>query len=272
MDATTPEVLLAAAITRLHSDRFSGDLGRWLESEVRHDNITTLAYYQNRAPTLLWAHARQPLVHQNVDEVYLKGAYLLDPFHDLHNRRVPAGLYRLDDIAPDQFHRNRYFLDYYRRTTMVDEVAFVSYPSGGVSLHLCLGRDGSSNQRFSARDIRAARRIAPLVVALAQAHWQNLTSEGENGGEGDGESLISKLINALKTGHGIALSPRQAEVAVLVLRGHSSVSIGLKLGISPLTVKVFRKQLYKRCSISSQAELFQLMLPLLGQRVDLGQT
>jgi DNA-binding CsgD family transcriptional regulator len=68
------------------------------------------------------------------------------------------------------------------------------------------------------------------------------------------------------------LSPRQAEVAVLVLRGHSSVSIGLKLGISPLTVKVFRKQLYKRCSISSQAELFQLMLPLLGQRVDLGQT
>lgn len=268
MNAATPEILLAGTITSLHSDRFSGDLCRWLESEVRYDNITTLAYYQNRAPTLLWANARQPLVHQNFDEVYLKGAYLLDPYHDLHIRRVPAGLYRLDDIAPDQFHRNRYFLDYYRRTTMVDEVAFVSYPSGGVSLHLCLGRDGSSNQRFSARDIRAARRIAPLVVALAQAHWQNLTSEGE----GDGESLVSKLINALKAGHGIALSPRQAEVAVLVLRGHSSVSIGLKLGISPQTVKVFRKQLYKRCAISSQAELFQLMLPLLGQRLDLGQT
>ncbi len=32
--------------------------------------------------------------------------------------------------------------------------------------------------------------------------------------------------------HDIALSPRQAEGAMLVLRGHSSVSIGLRLGIS----------------------------------------
>ena len=41
-------------------------------------------------------------------------------------------------------------------------------------------------------------------------------------------------------------------------------SIALKLGVSPQTVKVFRKQLYQRCGISSQAELFSLMLPLLG--------
>jgi DNA-binding CsgD family transcriptional regulator len=43
------------------------------------------------------------------------------------------------------------------------------------------------------------------------------------------------------------------------------VSIGLRLGLSPQTVKVFRKQLYRRCAISSQAELFALMLPLLAQ-------
>ena len=268
MNSATPETLLAAAISSLHSDRFCGDLCRWLEIEVGYDNITMLAYYQNRAPTLLWADAKQPLVHQNFDEIYLKGAYLLDPFHDLHVRQVPAGLYRIDDIAPDQFHRNRYFQDYYRGTTMVDEVAFVSYPSNGVSLHMCLGRDSSTNQRFGARDIRGASRIAPLVVALTQAHWHSLTSQGES----DEKNLISKLIYALKTGHGIALSPRQAEVALLVLRGHSSVSIGPILGISPQTVKVFRKQLYKRCAISSQAELFQLMIPLLGQKVDLGKS
>ena len=265
MTQPAPETLLAQAIASLHSDHFAGDLCRWLASELAYDNITTLAYYQDCAPVSLLVQSRQPQVHLNLDEVYLKGAYLLDPFHDLHIRQVAAGLYRLDDIAPDQFHRNRYFLDYYRRTTMVDEVAFVSYPagpSGGVSLHLCLGCDGFSNQRFSARDIRAARRISPLVVTLTQGHWRDLTSQGESAENG----LIAKLIAALKTRHDIALSPRQAEVAVLVLRGHSSVSIGLKLGISPQTVKVFRKQLYKRCAISSQAELFQLMLPLLGEQ------
>jgi hypothetical protein len=29
-------------------------------------------------------------------------------------------------------------------------------------------------------------------------------------------------------------------------------------------VKVFRKQLYARCGISSQAELFGLLMPMLG--------
>jgi DNA-binding CsgD family transcriptional regulator len=50
----------------------------------------------------------------------------------------------------------------------------------------------------------------------------------------------------------------------MILRGHSSVSIGLQLEISPQTVKVFRKQLYKKCRISSQAELFNLMMPILS--------
>ena len=49
-----------------------------------------------------------------------------------------------------------------------------------------------------------------------------------------------------------------------MLKGNSSVSIGLKLGVSPQTVKVFRKQLYRKCDISSQAELFTMLLPLLG--------
>ena len=51
----------------------------------------------------------------------------------------------------------------------------------------------------------------------------------------------------------------------MILRGHSSVSISLRLGISPQTVKVFRKQLYRKCGISSQAELFSLVMPLLSE-------
>ena len=59
------------------------------------------------------------------------------------------------------------------------------------------------------------------------------------------------------------LSEREAEVPQLILQGHSSKVIARMLGNSPETVKVFRKQLYQRCGISSQAELFALMLPLL---------
>jgi DNA-binding CsgD family transcriptional regulator len=99
----------------------------------------------------------------------------------------------------------------------------------------------------------------PSSTALAEAHWQGLRAEG--GGAGD---VAGQLVRAVEGAHGIRLSPRQAEVALLILRGHSTVSIGLRLGVSGQTVKVFRKQLYARCGITSQAELFALMLPLLA--------
>ena len=72
-----------------------------------------------------------------------------------------------------------------------------------------------------------------------------------------------RLRRVLARSHSIHLSQRQAQVALLILQGHSSVSIGLRLGVSAQTVKVFRRQIHARCGISSQAELFALLLPLL---------
>ncbi|PHQ98073.1 MAG: helix-turn-helix transcriptional regulator [Marinosulfonomonas sp.] len=258
--ADTEETLLATAIASLNTDQFPNKLSVWLHSCLPYDNITILAYFQNHLPVSLMIESHQPKVHENIRQIYLVGAYLLDPFHDLHLNTAPAGVYRLSDIAPDKFRGNQYFLEYYGNTTMVDEFAFVSYPSQGVSLHVCLGRDSNSNKRFTARELANARRLSPIVNSLTSGHWRELIPEGE-GSEGE---FASNLISATKRAHGISLSPRQAEVAMLILQGHSSVSIGLKLGISFQTVKVFRKQLYRKCEISSQAELFNLMLPILG--------
>jgi DNA-binding CsgD family transcriptional regulator len=254
------EILLASAITNLNTNDFPNRLGAWLQSCLPYDNITILAYFQNHQPVPLMFESRQPKVHENISKVYLAGAYLLDPFHDLHLKNAPAGVYRLSDIAPDKFRGNQYFLEYYGNTTMVDEFAFVSYPSEGISLHVCLGRDSNSNKRFTNRELTYAHRLSPVVTSLTSGHWKDLMPEGERA---EGE-FVSNLIKAIDRTLGIHLSPRQAEVAMLVLQGHSSVSIGLNLGISFQTVKVFRKQLYRRCKISSQAELFNLILPILG--------
>ena len=256
----TKEALLATAIASLNTNDFPKRLNAWLQICLPYDNITILAYFQNQPPVPMMFISHQPKVHENIDHIYLAGAYLLDPFYDLHINNAPAGVYRLSDIAPDNFRRNQYFLEYYRNTTMVDEIAFISYPSPGISLHVCLGRDSNSNKRFTMRELANAHRIAPLVTALTCAHWKDLMAEGEMA---EGE-FVASLIRATNHVHGISLSPRQAEVAMLVLQGHSSVSIGLRLGISYQTVKVFRKQLYRKCNISSQAELFNLMLPILG--------
>lgn len=181
---------MAATITNLHSNKFPLALAEWLHSCFKHDNITTLTYFPDTTPLLLMAESQQSLVHKNIVKEYLAGAYLLDPFYDLHLTKVPVGVYRLSDIAPDNFQRSRYFLEYYRKTTLADEIGFILYPSASVSLHICLGKDSNSNARFNARELAVAKRISPIVESLATAHWGNLTTKKGQSGKASSPNLV----------------------------------------------------------------------------------
>ncbi len=256
------ETALAAAIAKQGTTGFRAALIGFLGRAIAFDNILLLAYTDSGCPQVLYRQSDHPQVFAEIDQTYLAGAYLLDPFHDLHLSRVPAGVYRLRDIAPDQFARSRYFQDYYQRTTLQDELTFIAYPSPGITLNLCAGRDASSQSMFSAREVATALRIAPIVTALMARHWSGEALAIPNP---DSETdPAAQLIRTALARHRLALSRRQAEVALLILRGHSSPSIGLRLGLSPQTIKVYRRQLYAKCGLSSQAELFALMLPLLN--------
>jgi DNA-binding CsgD family transcriptional regulator len=272
------EVALAKAVRTLGGAGFEGALSGFLRRGIDCNNVVVIAYRRAGQPEVLYEQADDPVVFRNLRRVYVAGAYLLDPFHDLHLNRIAPGAYRLLDIAPDQFQRSQYYLDYYRQTTLIDELTFVSYPDADTTLNICLGRDASMPRPFGLQARAVAARIAPVVAALADRHWQAYRANpvsapaaaaqpGETRGAGEareaGEALPERLRRVLGESHAIRLSPRQAQVALLILQGHSSVSIGLRLGVSPQTVKVFRRQIYARCAISSQAELFALLLPLL---------
>lgn len=252
------ETQLADAIRLIGQPGFEQSVLSFLRAVCAPDNLIILAYRSAGAPLVLYRQSDHPQVFAELDRTYLAGAYRLDPFYDLHLRRAPAGAYRIEDIAPDAFQRSRYFIEYYDQTTLIDEITFVAYPSPWVTLNLCVGRDASSRRAFTSRDVETCQRIAPLVAAICEPHWANLARA-----TGPAEDTSALLAEAARRSHNIHLSPRQAEVALLILRGHSTVSIGLRLGLSAQTVKVFRKQLYARCRISSQGELFALMLPLL---------
>lgn len=263
------EVRLADTLRLIGNAGFESALYDWLRRCLAPDNIVILAYRDALPPQVLFTQSDQPQVFSHLKDTYLAGAYLLDPFHDMHLNRVMAGAYRLRDVAPDAFHRSRYFIDYYQQTTLIDEITFVAYPHRDISINICLGRDATSAQPFTAPEIETAQRLAPVVIALAETHWATLADPG-----GAPSDVAAALIAAIGDRHGIRLSLRQAEVALLILRGHSTQSIGLRLGLSPQTIKVFRKQLYAKCNLTSQAELFALLVPLLTsvQRADDGAT
>jgi DNA-binding CsgD family transcriptional regulator len=253
------ESRLASLIRHLGKPDFESLLWQFLQSIAQPDNLVILAFQDAGAPLVFYRRGDNPQVFAELDRVYLSGAFRLDPYFDLHLQRVLGGAYRLRDVAPDAFHRSRYFIEYYEQTTLVDEITFIATPARGVSLNICVGRDASSAKVFSTREMETCQRLAPVLAALAEAHWSGIgqtTTRVEN--------PVTLLAQSARTTRGISLSPRQAEVALLILQGHSTTSISLRLGVSVQTVKVFRKQLYARCNVSSQAELFSLMLPLLN--------
>nr|WP_319948682.1 helix-turn-helix transcriptional regulator [uncultured Shimia sp.] len=254
------EQCLAAALIALNTKGFSDALIAWVNTVLPNDNIALLGYFQDRAPELFLAQSNTPEVHARLESSYLNGAYLLDPLHQLHVTTAPPGVYRLKDIAPDHFARNRYYIDYYVNTTMVDEIAFVSYPNTGVTLQLCLGRDKKSGRKFTAHQIKTAHEIFPIVSALLNRHWSSLNSIGSFDEKGTVAALKERADRVLD----VQLTQRQAEIVFLILKGHSSNSVALHLGIAYQTVKVFRRQVFKKCQISSQAELFSMFVPLLG--------
>lgn len=253
------EAALAEAIRAQGGAGFVPALIGWLQAVAAPDSVVGLAFAGDAPPAVLFRQARGAQVFARLEAGYLGGAYLLDPFHALHLEGAAEGAYRLRDVAPDAFNRSRYFGEYYRETTLLDEIVLLARPAPAMTLMLCLGRDATSGQVFGAAEWEAARAAAPVAAALAARQWSGLA------GAAMAEDVVGALIDGAE-GQGVHLSRRQAEVALMILRGHSTVSIGLGLGVSAQTVKVFRRQLYARCGISSQAELFALMMPLLAAR------
>ena len=260
------EIALADAIAKAGGTGFEASVARFLRRIIWCNNVVIIVYRRPLTAEVLYEQADDPVVFRDLHRVYIAGAYLLDPYYDLHLNRITPGAYRLLDIAPDQFQRSRYYLDYYRQTTLTDELVFVSYPDADTTMTICLGRDASMPRPFDAQARKMAARIAPVVTVLADRHWrQSRASPGAVPASAPkpADAPPERLRRVLSEQHAIHLSPRQTQVALLILQGHSSVSIGLRLGISAQTVKVFRRQIHARCGVSSQAELFALLLPML---------
>jgi DNA-binding CsgD family transcriptional regulator len=181
-------------------------------------------------------------------DVYEKGPFKLDPFFIgcvIDRRR---GVFRLGDIAPDNFSRTSYFLDFYRRLHMGEEVGLIMPLLDGAGVVISL-ESGAPDGRFKDIELQWLHAIYPLVAAVASRHW-NERAEVPDSGTRSIASLFSGF------GKGV-LSNRECEVVRLILQGHSSASIAAQLGIAAGTVKMHRKHAYQKLAVSSQAQLFQ---------------
>lgn len=250
------------AVTSLGGSNFYRVLLNSLRASVPFDNVIVILFRSDATPRVLYRDFKGENVFKNFENLYLQRYYVEDPVFHHHLEKRGNGVFRLLDIAPKYFYKTDYFKDYYGNIGISDEMTFVQSFDEDKTLTISIGKDGRSSTKFSPEELEFLQSHCALLLKLIQTHL--VVSSAPPLEHGDGASPDSFLI-AMRERCGIALSPRQAQVALLILRGHSSESISLNLSISPLTVKVFRKQLYRKCAISSQAELFALAQPVYEQ-------
>jgi DNA-binding CsgD family transcriptional regulator len=254
------DIALGQLVRSLRNGNYPAALSHFVRKLIDFDNLIVIAYHKSLNPEVLYREFQDPIVYLTMDTDYVNAAYLLDPFYQAVMSGVQTGIHQIFELAPDQFRQTSYFREYYSRTTLIDELALFVRVTHDTTITVCFGRDKTSGLSFKKPELSAIRKFEHVLCALCEQQWQDYRPQ--QGKDITLPPITSRLRAELNKQHQIALSARQSEVALYILQGHSSLSIALNLNISKETVKVFRRQLYAKCNISSQAELFALLMPI----------
>lgn len=181
------------------------------------------------------------------------GAAYAGQFHESDPNR--DALFEGDGSAPimlpafaPRMYGARYRKIFFQDSGIVDKCATAIW-TGDTCFYVNFYRIAAQG-RFSATQRDRLQAIAPAIAASVARHFQKTTPD----------------LAALFATHAplSALTPREQEVCRRILLGLSSEAISHALGISLHSTLTYRKRAYERLGISSQNELFAIVLGLLA--------
>lgn len=256
LDRLAPEALLSDAIRGIGAASFFPVLLDYMRSAAAFRGAFVVALPETGAPVYLYDNVRAERRSIVIDR-WLDGAWLLDPFVAARRGGREDIVLTLQDVAPDRFSQSEYFRTYYRSVKLRDELGLF-VPLHGRLLFFSLGRL-AGERRFLQSDVRRLCAIQPIIAALCAQHFaRRPTEKADFTGDADAMSAAMERIDK-------DLTEREIEVVQHILQGHSSRSAALLLDLSPATVKVHRKNIYRKLGISSQSALFALFLQTVSE-------
>lgn len=254
---------LRKAMASVGGPSFFAQYKRLLRAKLKFDTFLMIRFDPGAPPALQGAWlARGKLPTAALTE-YIDSSYLFDPFFQFRAFPQSGAVYHLADIAPDRFFSSAYYLQYYRSTGLCDEIGLLApLPSGSVA-HLSMSRLETTGP-YRRRELQCVKHHAPVLLELlSQDIGLRQRQEGQSGAA-TGVSPFPQMIRAqTEDMFDVHLTRREAQIAALVLQGHSNGSAALELSVSRETCKVHRRNLYRKLGISSQRELFGMLKHLL---------
>ena len=230
-----------------------------IDTVVNHEGTCLIAFHKDARPDVLH-HTLEPAGRRHYLERYLEGPYLLDPLYQLALRATQPGLCRFRDELPDRFRSSEYYRQYCERTHLLDEMDFLAPVTGQTTVVLVIGR---RDRMFSKAELQRLELVEPVVQASIRRIWQAWVARaGNSRGQDD---VHQRLTECFKNFGQSVLTERERQISQLLLRGHSSKSVARELRIAPGTVMVHKRNLFGKLGISSQYELFSLLIDDLGK-------
>lgn len=256
--------MIADSVAAIGTSHFCDRLSDFLRSHIHFDRIAIDGCYQNLPPVPLYDNC-PPEERPLYTDSYLRAAYLLDPIYQLCTDLTEPCVYLLNDHAPDDFRQTAYYDQYYGNIGMVDTAGFLCPLASGHVIAIDLERL-TGQPAFSKANRHKMKELLGLVSAFVQQHWSlaDPRTELQPGATAQTSGLYITLDQAFRTFGSSVLTPREQEIAKLILLGYSNKALAARLGITPGTVKNHRKALYRKLDISTHAELFSLFLMALS--------
>ena len=256
----------AEAVDAVDDDRCPSLLLDAIGSVVESDMAMSVVYQGRARPlhvcdSFPTERARRGLAN------YIGGTYVVNPFFVAYRQGLGDGVYRMRELARRMRVRRERLRALPAVVTRSEEIGYVTtdWPTGMQEVDLAIRLPGSSCAEFSLsraagsggfadQDLQELRAIAPLVAAVYRRYWSSRRGRMHHA---SGDTALDAALDRLGN-H--ALSPREREVARLVLRGFGTPAVAEQLGISATTVKTHRKNLYAKLGIATQSELFARLL------------
>jgi DNA-binding CsgD family transcriptional regulator len=260
------------------------EIGNLIDSVDSHDFLKTSAsmicglsnstystvfiYAKDQAPCYVF-DSFEGRKHKNAIRTFIKQTYIISPFYRKCRRGIHAGLYLAKDLyRPNDCevedmvrslelaveHSDQEELGYrtHNWPKLQSEISMAIPLDDGRVVEIAIYRD-PQRASFEEKFPNELAELYPVLSACFRRFWSRNESRFYNQQQpavNDFAPLVSK---------------REREVIELILKGHSSESISLILGISITTVKSHRKMSYQKLKISTQAELMSLYLMSLQQ-------
>ncbi len=239
-------------IDNLSNSDFPQKLAFGLKRLVESNDVTVILFRHSALPSLEYFDDPMKGGSNNLD-LFVKGAFLIDPFYLAATQRQQRGFFHLKTIMPSGFKQTEYYRTWYSNSGLKDECGYLfSLPNNDI-INISIGRTGKL-KKFSKKELTLLEDITPLIKNVCQQHWSQA--------EGDIQipNIREKMQHALDHFGASVLTQREKQVVHLILHGHTTKTVSEELNIVVETVKLHRKHAYAKFDINSQSELFYLFI------------